>query len=348
MPARGNRGARGGRNMRDKGLATVVATLLAAFATAHLMQFGLSAGRAISGDDRAAPVGVASFVAWRGAGTADLPDGPDALPAATPATLALGQPTARLPPRDAGVPGTLDAGRGVNGFGLTCSRALSLLPAPGTALRVRVEAPCDPGVRVVFAHAGLRFAAETGADGTLETVVPALMAAARVDAAFADGDVLTAEAQVPEAADVTRVVLVADGWAGLTLHPRETTAWRGRRPASARARPNGSATRTSKPRYSPRSTPIRPAASARWGLWRSRWKRCSRQRTAPATWRPLVIRTADGLEPETERVRLSMPACAAAGDLLVLDLQAPTLIGTELTALRADQKTGRTAPAISR
>ena len=36
--------------MRDKGLATAVATLLAAFATAHLMQFGLSAGRAISGD----------------------------------------------------------------------------------------------------------------------------------------------------------------------------------------------------------------------------------------------------------------------------------------------------------
>jgi hypothetical protein len=318
--------------MRDKGLATAVATLLAAFATAHLMQFGLSAGRAISGAEQTTPMGLATFVAWRGATTADLPAGPDVLPAATHVASNLDQPEARVPPRDAGVPGALGTRRGENGFGLSCDRSLTLLVQPDATLRVRVDAPCDPGVRVVLEHAGLRFAAETGADGGLGTVVPALTPDARIEASFADGTVLSAEAQVPEASDVMRVALAADGWAGLTLHAREAASWRGATSLVHAGSTDGRAGalyRLGDPAIeAPLLAEVYTYPSRRFGALGGvalHVEATLTQANCARDVEALLIRTRDGMQPTPEHLRLSMPGCEAEGDVLVVGLSPPEL-----------------------
>jgi hypothetical protein len=166
---------------------------------------------------------------------------------------------------------------------------------------------------------------ETAADGTLDTVVPVLTAAARVEASFADGAVLTAEAQVPEAAEVTRVALVADGWAGLTLHPQETASWRG----TASAGRTGPLLRLGDPAIeAPLLAEVYTYPSGRFGTLGTVTLRVEATLTPANCARDVeaaVIRTVDGLAAGAERLRLSMPACEAEGDLLVLDLRAPAL-----------------------
>jgi hypothetical protein len=104
--------------------------------------------------------------------------------------------------------------------GRDCARSLTARRAPGAVLRAELRAPCDPGMRVRFAHAGLRFTLVTGDDGRAAVDIPAMQTAAMVEARFADGAVLAAETAVPSAAEFDRLAVVTEGWYGLTLHAR--------------------------------------------------------------------------------------------------------------------------------
>jgi hypothetical protein len=312
--------------MRDKGLATAVATLLAAFATAHLMQFGLSAGRAISGEEQASPMGIATLVAWRnGVAPVSLlatppPAGPD--PVAAPLDL----PDARLPPPDEAIPAALGTAR-AGGFGLSCDRTLTLLPLPGALVEAHVEAPCDPGIRVEVSHAGVRFAIGLGEDGRAVTPVPVLSPDATVELAFADGTILTAQASVPEAADQERVALVADGWSGLTLHAAAGVPWRG----EATASPPGSGTilHLGDPGIeAPLLAQVYTAPVGRLGSLGAIGLRVEAALTPANCARDVsaeVIRSSRGVLPAAIVLRLSLPACDADGGLLVVDMPAPGL-----------------------
>lgn len=318
--------------MRDKGLATAVATLLAAFATAHLMQFGLSAGRLAAGEDAPAPIGLATLMARQtGAAPAALPEGPAPLPVAAAFAGALPPPAARALPPDAGVPGTLGQAP-TNGMGLPCARRLAAETAPGAMLRMRVEAPCDPGVRIEVRHEGLRFSLRTGSDGRVEAQLPAMRTDARVEARFADGTVLGARAAVPEAAEVERVAVVADGWAALTLHAFEAGARRdapGHVHAGAPGPRDGALLRLGDAGVeAPIVSEVYTLPSGRFGpLGGVRFEveavvtpgNCARDLVAE------VLRSGGAGPPDRMALGLAMPPCEALGDVLVIGLPSPDL-----------------------
>lgn len=316
--------------MRDKGVATAVATLLAAFATAHLMQFGLSAGRAISDEQQGSPIGLATLVAWRSDGRpVDLPATPSAVP--DPAVSALSLPVTRLASPDLAVPAALSDGTH-SGFGLSCDRTLTLTPLPGALIEARVEAPCDAGVRLELSHAGLRFAIETGADGQAAARVPALMPAATIEAAFADGTVISAQTSIPEATEYERVALVADGWAGLTLRAAESASWRGDPGDEAVTAASSSGEKIVRlgdaDIEAPLLAEVYTVPTGRFGsLGRVRLHveailspaNCARDVGAE------VVRSSGGVRPVPVPLRLSLPACDVEGGILVVDLPAPGL-----------------------
>ena len=307
--------------MRDKRLATAVATLLAAFATAHLMQFGLSAGRLIAGDGQATPIGLATLVARpSGEGPVVLPEGPESLPAAAALAAALPTPDARALPRDARLPEAVERPRG-NALGLTCDRRLEVRAGPDASLRAEVTAPCDPGVRVEIAHAGLRFAIGTGSDGRALAEIPAMMPDSVVTARFLDGTVLRAEAAMPEAAGLDRVAVVAEGWTGLTLHT--LTAPRGMSGrAQAGGRRAGEIVRLGDAQLdAPLIAEVYTLPSGRFGaLGHVRLEleavvtqaNCGRDISAD------LVRSGGLAGPV--RLGLSVPSCEAVGEMLVLPL----------------------------
>jgi hypothetical protein len=318
--------------MRDKSLATAVATLLAAFATAHLMQFGLSAGRLASGDRQAAPIGLATLVAGQAdALPAALPEGPATLPDAAVAAGGLSLPAARDFPRDTGVPAEVHR-PAANALGLSCERRLAAEAGPDAVLRTTVLAPCDPGVRVEIRHDGLRFAVETGPDGRIDVVVPAMSADAALEAHFADGTVLYARAAVPEAVRLERVAVVADGWSALALHAFEFGARRGsigHVHSGAQLPRMGALHRLGDPGIgAPLLSEVYTLPSGRLGsLGGVRLEieavvtpaNCARDIAAD-----IVASSGDGSVTRSG-LQLAMPSCEAAGDVLVIDLRSPDL-----------------------
>ena len=299
--------------MQDKRLATAVATLLAAFATAHLMQFGLSAGALISGRGDAAPIGLATLVA--------RPDGGGA-PRDEPAPA----PVARAHPPET----TASAPVQRADEAPSCARSLTARPGPGAVIRAELDAPCDPGARVEIAHAGLRFAMATAGDGRLRAEVPAMRTDATVAARFADGTILETRIAIPEAEGLERVAVVAEGWAGLTLHAFESGAGRGTPGhvhAAAAGRRAGAMVRLGDPRVdAPLIAQVYTLPAGRFGaLGGVRFEleavvapaNCARDVTAD------FVRSGTGAAPL--RLGLSIPSCEAAGELLVLPLPATDL-----------------------
>jgi hypothetical protein len=213
------------------------------------------------------------------------------------------------------------------GFGLSCDRTLTLLPLPGALVEARVEAPCDPGIRVEVSHAGLRFAIGLGADGRAVTVVPVLRPDATVEMAFADGTILSAQASVPEAADQDRVALVADGWAGLTLSVAAGVSWRGEETLSPPG--SGAILRLGDPGIeAPLLAQVYTAPVGRLGSLGAVGLRVEAALTPANCARDVsaeVIRSSRGVLPAPISLRLSLPACDADGGLLVVDMPMPGL-----------------------
>jgi hypothetical protein len=220
----------------------------------------------------------------------------------------------------------------MNGFGLPCDRALRLDTAPGAILRARLYAPCDPVVRVEIRHAGLRFALETGEDGQIDVTLPAMMADAVVEAAFADGTVVRAGAAVPEVAGVDRIAIVSDGWAGLSLDANEAAVRYGGAngflAVSGQTR-DGAVHRLGESGIeAPVVAEVYTLPAGRLGMLGSvsfqievpvTSSNCARDIAAE------VVRSQGGGQPVRGELRISVPSCEAEGDVLVVGLPAPDL-----------------------
>lgn len=306
--------------IRDRRLKTAVATLLAAFAVAHLMQFGMTAGlqrHSASGDEEAG----SERAARAGAALVGLPAvpgrGADPLPLMNLDRLRLPPPTLVATPL---IGGNLSA------YGLPCERSLSIDPAEGGELVVRVSATCDPLTRVVLVHAGLRFAVRTDVFGQVRLRVPALSTVADVRAALPDGDVLSAEALVPDADLFERVAISSDGHSALAVHALEFGAGYGDpghvhhgTPASAS---KGRVQRLGDPDAdSPLIAEVYTFPSGESissGTVRLHVEgvvteaNCGRDVAAEA------VQAMPGGPPSVVALRVTMPDCDAAGDILVL------------------------------
>lgn len=314
--------------MQDKRLATAVATLLAAFATAHLMQFGLSAGNLISGKEDAAPIGLATFVARQlDDGRAARPEDPLPVSVPVPAPSPL-QRVGPLPAHE-GLPPARDMQRD-GALARNCARSLTARSGPGAVIAAEIHAPCDPGARVEIAHAGLRFAVATADDGRILSEIPAMRPDATVEARFADGTVLSTRVTLAEADEIERVAVISAGWAGLSLHAFEAGATRGT-PGHVHAGVEGR----------------RPGAMVRLGDTAVDMPLLAQVYTLPAgrfgalghvrlELEAVVTPTNCARDVAAELVRsgggdgplqlgLSIPSCEALGELLILSLPSPDL-----------------------
>ncbi|MHA3914191.1 hypothetical protein [Halovulum sp. GXIMD14793] len=97
----------------------------------------------------------------------------------------------------------------------------------GTEIVATVVSPCRPGQQFAVGHAGLKFSAETDADGVANFVVPAMVGDAEVAVMFADGANQSQSIQVPNMDRVTRVAVMWSADIDLDLHAREFGAQAG-------------------------------------------------------------------------------------------------------------------------
>lgn len=108
--------------------------------------------------------------------------------------------------------------------GQDCSVAMTADPMPSATVALSLNAPCNGGEAVTFYHEGLEFTQTLDANGTATVQTPALVENSVFIATFADGSGAVADAQVPDATNLTRVVLQWDGAAAFELHARENGA----------------------------------------------------------------------------------------------------------------------------
>ncbi len=88
-------------------------------------------------------------------------------------------------------------------------------------VRLALVTDCLPNERVTLHHNGMMFTAATNSDGVLNIVVPALSENSVFLAAFANGQTVVAQTEVPTLRFYDRVVLQWRGASGLELHALE-------------------------------------------------------------------------------------------------------------------------------
>jgi len=308
--------------IRDRRLKTALATFMAAFAIAHLMQFGLTAGRTTEAADTSRgevqAVGRAGLFGAAEPLTA-LPSIGDREPAPP---LALG-PQRRVPVDMVATPVT---GQTLSAYGLPCERVLSVLPAPGAVLRLRLSATCDPRERVEIDHAGLRFALVTDMFGMADTVIPVLATDAELRVVLQDGEALSARVFVPEASQFDRVAVSSDGRSALEIHAFEFGAGYGdtghvhhgsnASAAQGRVRRLGDSSADDPLIAEIYTFPTGESLAS--GTVRLHVEgevtseNCGREVVADA------VQSMPGGPPSVVALRVSMPGCDATGDILVL------------------------------
>lgn len=104
---------------------------------------------------------------------------------------------------------------------LSCDVTATATPTAGALVDLSVSAPCQPNARVVVHHHGMIFSAVTDDQGLFETLVPALAERAIFIAAFDDGTGSVATARLTDIADFDRIVLQWSGPGGFQMHARE-------------------------------------------------------------------------------------------------------------------------------
>ncbi|NHX27926.1 hypothetical protein HA397_28705, partial [Escherichia coli] len=149
-------------------------------------------------------------------------------PGQAQATLGFDAQTSALAARLAGLEPRYQtprgAGLGLNEFGLPCENALSATPLAGGMVRLSVTASCAPLARLEVVQDRLRFALRNSVTGDRTVDVPALSAMPVFIVEVEDGPLLTATAQMPDAAAYDRVALQWRGHSGLQIHAFEMGA----------------------------------------------------------------------------------------------------------------------------
>ena len=105
-----------------------------------------------------------------------------------------------------------------------CPVDLALDVQPAAKIGIVILAPCHAQERVVLRHAGLAVTAKLGPDGRLNSVLPALMTAARVEILFADGHTVDGSLDMAEAATLRRFGVQWQGAEAFVVHGFENGA----------------------------------------------------------------------------------------------------------------------------
>ena len=87
---------------------------------------------------------------------------------------------------------------------VVCADDLALEAQPGGMIDVALSANCRSGQRIVLRHAGLAVTGKIAADGTYQTVLPALSVAEAVEILFQDGSKTSQIVSMPEVAAMRR------------------------------------------------------------------------------------------------------------------------------------------------
>ncbi|WP_439110946.1 hypothetical protein [Lentibacter sp.] len=110
-----------------------------------------------------------------------------------------------------------------------CKITMSAKPIAAALVDLEMSAPCAPNERVVIHHNGMMFAELTDSAGKFRTTVPALSETAVFIASFAGGEGAVANATVEELSSYDRAVVQMQGNSGIGLHAREFGADYGER-----------------------------------------------------------------------------------------------------------------------
>jgi hypothetical protein len=105
-----------------------------------------------------------------------------------------------------------------------CAVRMNLTALPNAMIGLALDAPCQPGARVVLGHAGLAFTLVTSAEGTLATSLPALSAEAKVTVQMPGGQDVSASVQIPDAAALRRFAVQWQADDAFQLHAFESGA----------------------------------------------------------------------------------------------------------------------------
>jgi hypothetical protein len=205
-----------------KEIATAAGTLICAVGIGFIMQSGDTA-QELYGSGETVETPVQAPVATPAAEISAL-DGPVLVVQDITLTSALDHDVSKtqdtvvaLAPADMlDAPDTSDAAPGQS-----CSVSATATPSGLGLVDLTVTAPCFPNERLTVHHSGLKVTETTDADGTLDMSVPALVDPAVIVVAFANGDGVVAQTDVPSLADFERVALQWKGAAGFEIHARE-------------------------------------------------------------------------------------------------------------------------------
>ncbi len=106
-------------------------------------------------------------------------------------------------------------------FGFACERRLSATKAAGAMVVLDFDAPCQVAETVTVRHKGLEFTMLTSGIGRFSVVVPAFTKQAAFEVETPDGEVVSASVFVLEADDFDRVAVQWAGDSTLKIHALE-------------------------------------------------------------------------------------------------------------------------------
>ncbi|SMX46891.1 hypothetical protein [Actibacterium lipolyticum] len=223
-------------------------------------------------------------------------------------------------------------GDNLNQYGLPCDTDVIAEPTEAAMVRVTLFAACRPDQRVEVVHNKLRFSVSTSNTGGMTTLIPALEKTANFALKFPDGEVLTVAADVPDADDFQRVAVQWRDKNEMHIHAYEFGAgfnddghvWAGspRSPAFGAGGKGGFLTTLGDPEmraplmaevYSFPRGESRNTGVVRVSVEAEVTKANCGRTIAAETIQPGV-----GGKPQAAELTISVPACDATGEFLVL------------------------------
>jgi len=106
-------------------------------------------------------------------------------------------------------------------LGFSCTSTLTVSRLPGAVAVLDFDAPCRIAEPVTIRHKGLVFTAVTSGIGRFRVKIPALARQAVFKVDMADGETVSAEVSVPDAADFDHVAVRWGGDVALQIHAYE-------------------------------------------------------------------------------------------------------------------------------
>lgn len=102
-------------------------------------------------------------------------------------------------------------------FALSCEASVTTQAAPDAMVQLHVQAPCHKDMPLTIEHAGISASFTTGPDGQADITFPALQPQAQFAVMLAGHPPMTAQIDLPEAAETRRLALSWQGTAALSL-----------------------------------------------------------------------------------------------------------------------------------